>query len=119
MIASIANTSGSNWDEYQYLTIFATPCVHSTTSAVQNLTNLCWIFSFPDEQVGELPLAYVVKREHVDLTEAEVMSFVARIVRLENSNIGMNAIPSILEYCMHVLLWPFDLVFVYFCFNTI
>ena len=60
--------------------------------------------SFPDEQAGELPLAYVVKREHVDLTEAEVMSFVARIVRLENSNIGMNAIPIILEYCIRVLL---------------
>lgn len=87
MITSVANTSGNNWDEYQCLTISTTPCVHSRTYAVQNLTNLCWNFSFPDEQAGELPLAYVVKREHVDLTETEVMSFVARMVRLEYSEL--------------------------------
>jgi acyl-CoA synthetase (AMP-forming)/AMP-acid ligase II len=38
------------------------------------------VVPFPDEQAGELPFAYVVKKEHVDLTETEVMSFVAKMV---------------------------------------
>lgn len=37
--------------------------------------------SYPDEEAGELPLAYVVKREGTDLSEKEVMSFVSKMVR--------------------------------------
>lgn len=37
--------------------------------------------SYPDEEAGELPLAYVVKREGADLSEKEVMSFVSKMVR--------------------------------------
>jgi len=38
------------------------------------------VVPYPDDEVGELPCAFVVKRDGSDLTESEVMSFVSRMV---------------------------------------
>jgi len=35
---------------------------------------------FPDEEAGELPMAFVVSREEHDLTESDVISFVGKMV---------------------------------------
>lgn len=37
--------------------------------------------SYPDEEAGELPLAFVVKREGTDLSDKEDMSFDSKMVR--------------------------------------
>lgn len=36
----------------------------------------CGVIGIPDEQSGELPLAFVVKQENVEWTENEVIEFV-------------------------------------------
>lgn len=38
------------------------------------------VVPFPDEEAGELPMAFVVSREEHDLTESEVISFVGNMV---------------------------------------
>ncbi|KAG0631933.1 hypothetical protein M758_1G291500 [Ceratodon purpureus] len=38
------------------------------------------VIPFPDDEAGELPMAFVVKREGSDLNESEVMSFVGKLV---------------------------------------
>ena len=35
---------------------------------------------FPDDEAGELPMAFVVKRDGSELNESEVMSFVGKLV---------------------------------------
>lgn len=37
----------------------------------------CGVIGIPDENAGELPFAYVVKQDGVDLTEEEIVQFVA------------------------------------------
>lgn len=37
----------------------------------------CGVIGIPDEKAGELPFAYVVKQDGVDLTEGEIIQFVA------------------------------------------
>ena len=39
-----------------------------------------WVCRFPDDEAGELPMAFVVKREGSELSESEVMSFVGKLV---------------------------------------
>jgi len=38
------------------------------------------VVPFPDDEAGELPMAFVVGREEHDLTESEVISFVGKLV---------------------------------------
>lgn len=56
-------------------------CILSSSSgnhAVFNYINAS--VSYPDDKAGEVPFAFVVKRDGSDLTESEVMSFVSRMV---------------------------------------
>lgn len=39
-------------------------------------------FRFPDKEVGQYPMAYIVRKAGSDLSEAAVMDFVARQVCL-------------------------------------
>ncbi|RZB39936.1 AMP-binding domain containing protein [Asbolus verrucosus] len=56
------------------------------------------VVGVPNEEAGELPLAFVVKNEGVDLTEKEVIDFVAERVssqkRLRGGVIFVSAIPK-------------------------
>lgn len=58
----------------------------------------CGVIGKPDESVGELPLAFVVKEENSDLTEADVIKFVAERTspakRLSGGVIFVSEIPK-------------------------
>jgi acyl-coenzyme A synthetase/AMP-(fatty) acid ligase len=48
---------------------------------------------YPDEEAGEIPMAFVVRQPGTNLTEKEVLDFVTKqvnfIYRLETANLSM------------------------------
>ncbi|CAM6081506.1 unnamed protein product [Calypogeia fissa] len=51
----------------------------SSSSRYVDSSNVTWSHSFPDEQTGQIPVAFVVRRS-TSLSEDDVMSFVAKQV---------------------------------------
>lgn len=51
--------------------IFANP-------KVSHLEVVCLLIRYPDEDAGEIPMAYVVRKPGININEAQVIDFVAK-----------------------------------------